>query len=170
MLVIRIVLTVALAAALLAASLPAVDSARGDRTAAELAADFASIRHAAAGLVDEDDPTRGDVAGARRLVTVGIPPSSWTTAAVDSVTVRGQTDSSGPTLGYRLDSGRRSRLRLDVPLRTPNGPLVFTTPGAHRLALTLAWGDRDGGEGTGPTVVVRRGLHRSNVVEDRRGV
>ncbi|SFL02460.1 hypothetical protein SAMN04487950_2015 [Halogranum rubrum] len=156
MLVIRIVLTVALATALLAVSLPAVDSARGDRTAASLDADLATVRDAAVGLVDEDDPTRDDVAGARRLVTVDVPHPSWTAATVERVTVRGQTDSSVSTLGYRLDSGRRGRLRLDVPLRTPNGPLVFTTPGAHRLALSLAWGDGDGSGGAGPTVVVRR--------------
>jgi hypothetical protein len=152
--VIRVVLTVALATALLTASLPAVDSARADRTAARLDADFAHVRESAATLVDRDAPTRSDVSSARRVVTIHVPRSSWTTAAVDTVTMTG-SDEGGErttaTLGYTLENGRQRRVRLDVPLRTPDGPLVFVGSGTHRLVLTLARGD------DGPVVVARRG-------------
>lgn len=153
---IRVVLTVALATALFAASLPAVDSARADRTAAALDADLAQVRAATTGLVDHDDPTHPGVAGARRVVGISLPPSSWTRAAVDSVTVAGggggaDTDRRVSTVGYTLKNGRQRRVEVDAPLRTPEGPLVFDESGTHRLVATLRGGDG------GAVVVVRRG-------------
>lgn len=150
---IRVVLAVALATALLAASLPAVDGARADRTAARLDADFAHVRESTATLVDREAPTRTDVAGARRVLTIHVPRSSWTTVAVDTVSVAGRSDADErtTTLGYTLENGRQRRVRLDVPLRTPDGPLVFAGSGAHRLVLTLTRGH------DGPVVVARRG-------------
>lgn len=152
---IRVVLAVALATALLSASLPAVESARADRTAAGLDADVARLTAAATTLVDRDAPTRRDVAGARRVVAVAVPRPSWTTTAVDSVTVAGQPDgadesTTSATVSYTLQNGRQRRVRLDVPFRTPDGPVVLRSSGTHRLVLSLV---RDGDESA---VVVRR--------------
>ena len=141
---IRVVVAVAVATALLAASLPAVDSARADRTAAHLDGEVARLSAAAASLVDDDDATVSTVPGARRVLSLAVPERSWTAAGVDVVRI-GCRDGDGcrrPTLGYELDNGRERRVRLDLPLVVADGPLVLRETGPHRLELTLT--RRDG--------------------------
>lgn len=147
---IRVVVTVVIATALLAASLPAVDSARGDRTAAHLDGELATLTDAAASLVDRDDPTPPSVSGARRVVTLTLPTRSWTAAGVDSLTVGCRAACPRPTLGYTLDTGRTRRVAVDLPLVVPDGPLVVRESGTHDLWLTL---ERDD---DGVAVVVQR--------------
>lgn len=125
---IRAVLAVALAAALLAASLPAVDSAATDRTAAALDRDIDRIERAGKSLLADDDP------GARRVVTVTLPPDSLRSAGMDRLTIDCRPDCA---VHYRLD-GAESRTRwLTLPLTTPDGPVRLARPGEHRLTLRL---------------------------------
>ncbi|SDM10800.1 hypothetical protein SAMN04487949_0877 [Halogranum gelatinilyticum] len=141
---IRVVVAVAVATALLATSLPAVDSARADRTAAHLDGEMARLSAAATSLVDDDDATVSGVPGARRVLSVSVPARSWTAAGVDAIRV-GCRDGEGcrrPMVGYELDNGRQRRVRLDVPLVVADGPLVLRETGRHRLTLTLT--RRDG--------------------------
>lgn len=137
---IRVVLAVALAAALLSASLPAVESAATDRTAAALDRDADRIRAAGASLLADDD------AGARRVTTVSLPTSTLTAAGVDSFTVDCRP---GCAVRYTLASGASRTRRLPFPLATPDGPVALSRPGEHRLTLGLASG------GDGRVVTVR---------------
>lgn len=155
---IRVVIAVVVATALLAASLPAVDSARADRTAAQLDGELAALSDSAASLVDRDDATATGLPGARRVVSLTIPARSWTAAGVDSVTVGCRDECRRPTVSYTLDNGRTRRVHLDLPLVVADGPLVFRASGTHRLTLTLERGDVERQPGSsGTVVVVRRG-------------
>lgn len=129
---IRTLLSVALAAALLAASLPAIESAAADRTAAALDRDIDRIERAGASLLADDDP------GARRVVTVRLPAASLGSAGVDAFTIDCQPRC---TARYRLDdAGSRTR-RLSFPLTTPDGPVRLGRAGDHRLTLRLVRSD-----------------------------
>lgn len=147
---IRAVLAVALAAALVGAALPALEEGRHRRTEALLDAELADVRTAAASLADGDDATRPGLPGARRTVVVRIPERSTTDARVASVSIRGRTGDDGATLACRLAGGDPLRKSLDVPVRLPGGSIVLREPGTYRLALTL---DRVGGR---TVVTIRR--------------
>lgn len=126
----RALLAVTIAAALLAASLPAIEAARTDRTAAKLDREASRVETAAADLLADDEAD----AGARRVVTVSLPPDSLSTAGVTRFAVICR-DSC--VVQYRV-AGAESRVRsLPVPLSTPAGAVAFSTPGTHRLVLGL---------------------------------
>ncbi|NHX35648.1 MULTISPECIES: DUF7311 family protein [Halolamina] len=129
---IRALLAVVLAAALLSAALPAVESAAADRTASALDRDVGRIERAGASLLVDDDP------GARRVVTVSLPAGSLVAAGVDSFSVRCHPDC---VVRYALDTGGVRTRRLEPPLAVRDGPVQFGTPGDHRLVLGLADGD-----------------------------
>ncbi len=136
---IRALLAVTLAAALLAASLPAIESAAADRTAASLDREVDRLERAGHSLLADDDP------GARRVVTVTLPPGSLVAAEVDSFAV---SCDQRCLVRYVLDSGASRSRRLDLPLATPEGAVRFGSPGEHRLTLGL----RDGDDGRVVTV------------------
>lgn len=129
---IRVLLAAALATALLAASLPAVESAAADRTAANLDRDVDAVQRAGASLLADDDP------GARRAVTVSLPAGSLTAVGVESLTIGCQSDC---TVEYTLGTGAARTRRLGLPLATPDGPVRLGSPGDHRLTLRLVDGD-----------------------------
>lgn len=143
---IRTVLAVVLAVALLAAAVPAVEEGRTARTATHLDRVGDRIERAARSLRAHEDPTRPDVAGARRVVRLRLPTRSWT-AADASLWIDGSTDRIGYRIGGRPPRGRTLR---GLDLRTPTGRVVLDGPGPHRLALSLVLAD-------GVGVVVRRG-------------
>ena len=136
---IRAVLEVALAAALLAAALPAVESAAADRTAAGLDRDVDRLERAGASLLADDAP------GARRVVTVSLPAGSLVSAGVESFGVRCEPRC---VIRYTLENGASRARRLDLPMTTPDGAVQFGSPGEHRLRLGLV----DGQEGRVVTV------------------
>ena len=138
---IRALLAVSIAAALLAASLPAVESAAADRTAAAIDRDVDRIERAGASLLAADDP------GARRIVTVSLPGGSLVETGVDSFAISCEL---ACVVRYSLRHGVSRTRRLPFPIATPGGPVRFGTSGAHRLRLGLA-------EGGGVTVVTVRG-------------
>lgn len=128
----RVLVAVTVAVALLAVSLPAVETTRGDRTAAKLDRAAERVGSAGASLLADDEPD----AGARRVVTVSLPSKSLTTAGVDRFAVSCR---DGCAVRYRLGSGREVTNRLaSVPLATPDGPVAFSKAGTHRLVLGLA--------------------------------
>ncbi len=139
---IRAALAVVLAAALLAASLPAVDDVRRDRADAAVRAEVGAVERAAADLFESDEPG----AGARRVVAVDLPAASWSVAEAESVAVR-----RNGTVSWQVAGHVRTRRPTDPPLQ-PAGdrPIVLDPTGRTRLALTLS-GSRDD-----PTVTVRR--------------
>ncbi len=129
---IRALLAVSLAAALLAVSLPAVEAAAADRTAAALDRDVNRLERAGESLLAADDP------GARRVLTVTLPTNSLLAVGVERFVV-----DCDPACGvrYSLRNGATRTRRLSLPLVTPDGPVRFGTPGDHRLRLGLARGD-----------------------------
>jgi hypothetical protein len=129
--VIRVLLAVAIAMALLAASLPAVETARTDRTAAELQRTAERIERAGAALLADEAAD----AGARRVVEITLRARSLTTAGVERFAV---SCGESCAVRYRLHGGTRGTHRLgSLPLSTPAGPVVFSRPGTHRLVLGL---------------------------------
>jgi hypothetical protein len=131
--VIRALLAVALAAGLLAASLPAIESAAADRTTAGLDRDIDRLKHAGESLLADDDP------GARRVVSVSLPAGSLAGIGVDAFTVRCEPRC---TVRYTLGNGASRTRRLELPLATPEGPVRFGSSGEHRIMLGLR--DDDG--------------------------
>jgi hypothetical protein len=141
--VIRVVVAAALAVALLAASLPAIEDARIERTATDLDATLSRVERAAADLATNEAPTPGDLAGARRIVDVRLPPPSWTSAPVTWVSLGGRP--GGPpadVLAYRIAGRPPDVIDLrGVDLIVPEGPVVLRDAGRHAVALDLLWLD-----------------------------
>lgn len=149
---IRVVLVVALATALIAAATPAIDAGRTDRTATRLSSAADRLERAASSLVERDDPTARDLRGARRTLEVHLPERSWSAVGVVHFTIGGRRSSVVDTrdvISYRIGGGSTRTVRLPVDLRVRDGPLVLREPGRHRLRFTLL---RDGG----PVVLVER--------------
>ncbi|GAB7094900.1 hypothetical protein JCM30237_20530 [Halolamina litorea] len=128
---IRVLLAVALAAALFGAAVPAVESAATDRTRASLDRDLDRLARAGHSLLAEDDP------GARRTVRITLPGASLTAAGVERFAVGCRSNCA---VRYTLDGGGSRTYRLALPLTTADGPIRFGTPGEYRLTLTLVDG------------------------------
>lgn len=146
---IRAVLSVLLAAALLGASFPAIDAARQDHSETAIRTQLDRVERAATAMLATDDPTD---AGARRLVTLRLPAKSWTDAGTESVRIGSASDGSGGRFTWSVDGDTRGVRHLpDVPIRTERdaGVLTLAGPGRHRLVLSLD------GTATDPVVTVR---------------
>lgn len=137
---IRVVLAVLLAVALLAAATPAIDESRTARTTIHLDRVTERVERAAHSLTAHEDPTRPSVGGARRLVKFRLLERSWTAVSA-SLWLDGDEDE----VGYRLAGKppRRTTLR-GVDLRTPNGRITFDAGGRYRLDLSLVRSDSVG--------------------------
>jgi hypothetical protein len=138
--VIRVVVTILLAAALLAAALPAVEDAAADRSERQLRAEIRDVDAAATDLLRSEEAVPG-TAGARRTVAVTIPSPGIGAGDVEQLRISG-TDRR---YSFRVD-GRDSReITGTVPVHTLDGePLVLREPGTHEfvLALVQVEGDR----------------------------
>lgn len=129
---IRAVLAAVVAAALLAAALPAVESVRTDRTTAVMDRTVERIERAGNSLLASDAAE----AGARRVVTVSLPARSLGSAGVEWFAVNCSPDC---TVAYRLAGVQAESHHVrSVPMTTPDGPVRFSKPGDHRLSLGLA--------------------------------
>lgn len=145
---IRVVAAVVLAAALLAASLPAVADARVDRSAARADLAAGRLEAAARSLLADDDPVAGGD-GARRVVRVRLPTRSLTSARVDRFAI---ACARACAVTYRVAGGPVHRHLLEgLPLATPSGGIALVEPGSHRLVLGLRRGPNGG-----PVVTVER--------------
>lgn len=145
---IRLVLAVVLAAAILGVSLPAIDDARGDRTAARLDRTVDHFDDAALALLD-NDPARDRAHAAGRTIRIHLPDRSWTAVRVESVRIDGMDTDRPAVVSYTLSGRPPMRHRIDAPIETP-GPIVLREPGLHRLRADLLL--RHGS----PVVIVRR--------------
>jgi hypothetical protein len=134
---VRTLLTVAVAAALVGASLPAIEDVRADRTAARLDATATRLSDVATALVATDDPVPAGERGASRTVAVTLPHADFADARADYLSVGGVPNASSPsTVGYRV-AGRPSR-RVDAGVTFVTGPEpLVLAPGRHTLRLTL---------------------------------
>lgn len=132
---IRAVLAVLLAAALLSVSFPAVDAAARERTAAQMDRAVDRIVAAATDLQSEDPGSTVELAP-RRVVTVRLPDRSLTSVGVEHVTVAGGGDDPA-RISYALVGHTPTSYRVDAPIATPDGPIVLRATGEQRLVLRL---------------------------------
>ena len=134
---VRTLLTVVVAAALVGASLPAVEDARTDRTAARLDASATRLSDAANALVATDDPVPAGERGASRTVVVTLPQAGFADARAEYLSVGGVPNASSPsTVGYRVAGRPPRQVDAGVTFVTGPEPLVLA-PGRHTLRLTL---------------------------------
>jgi len=154
--VIRVVLTVLVAVALIAASMPALEDARAATTDERLETESDRVERAIGGLAAGSMSVSDPSLAARTTVTVRAP-SGVTAARIDRLALveaeRSESESV-PALRYRID-GRRDRTVSIVPGATTatvavvDGPIELRTRGESRLDLRFV----DDGD---PTVEVSR--------------
>lgn len=145
----RVVLALALAAAILAVVTPALEDARTTRADRLTARELDRVESAARALVREESP------GARRTVRISVPGESPTTAPVAFVALGGlpgeseqrvEADTANrDLLAYRLAGGSVNVRRIPVDLRVaPGGEgvgLSDETAESDDRALVLSGGE-----------------------------
>lgn len=130
---IRLVVTVLVALALVAASLPAIEHAGADRSDAQVRAAIDDVDAAATDLARSEEAVPG-TAGARRVLTVDLPAEALAAAAVERVVV----EPEGRLYRYRVEDRSGRTVRGTTPVYTLGGePLVLREAGSHRLVLAL---------------------------------
>ena len=150
---IRLVVAAVLTVATFAAAVPAIDDARATRTDAVIQGTTDRLERAGQRLATTEDATETRELAATRVVTVGLPARSLTAAQPSFVAVGGPPGGPGnrSVITHAVSSTtRRHHLRLPVPVRTPNGPVVVREPGRHVVSLALVSGP------DGPELVVTR--------------
>ena len=153
---IRVVLTVLVAVALLAAAMPALDDARVATTAERLETESDRVERAIGGLVAGSMSVSDPALAARTTVTIRAP-SGITAARIDRlalVETERTPRESGAALRYRIDGGRDRAVSIApgpvaATVTVVDGPLALRTHGESRLELRLV----DAG---GPVVEVAR--------------
>jgi hypothetical protein len=150
---IRLVVAAALAVATLAVAFPAIDDARATRTDVMIEGTADRLERAGRALATTEDATTTRATAATRRVEFTLPAGSITAARPAFVAVGGPPDGPGnrSTVTYAVSSPtHRHHLRIPVPVRTPEGPVVFRESGRHAVSVALVRGD------DGPEVVVTR--------------
>lgn len=127
---IRVVLAVALAAALLGASLPVAERVERDRNAALATNELQELARAADRLAAENDPVPPSKSPAETVLVVG-PPTP-------TVTDGGRIVVDGDGLVWAPATGENRTVRATAELRVPE-PLVLT--GETRLRLSFVTAD-----------------------------
>ena len=132
----RVVLAVAVAAALVGIAAPVVETARVDRANAAAAAELDRLDSAAETLRDRNDVPPPGVTGARRVLTLHLPSRSWGSAGLARLSIPG-ADAEDDRISWRVDGGRVRRYDASVPLVARDGPLRLNDGGRRRLVLSL---------------------------------
>lgn len=164
----RTVLAVLLAVALLAVAAPGIEQARADRTAALVEGELTRIAERATGLAAEET---GGAAPARRTVSLSLP-DGVAAAPVAYVAIGGvpgcgaaRDTAHGDVVAYRLEGGEPMVRHLPVDLRVATDrtvddddePLVLRGDARLRLTLDVRDGvrtvlvERAGGQPTADT-------------------
>lgn len=120
----RVVLAVALATALLGVSMPAVQTARVDYAHDRVDTELERLAATATRLEERNDPAPPDVTGARRSVTLHLPEGAWTSADLAYLRIPGPSDAlPRGTVRYRVGDGPNRTRPIGVPLVGPPGGL-----------------------------------------------
>lgn len=135
---IRVVVAVAVAAAVLAASLPAIETARVERTTAAL--DRISERIDRAALTTlASEPGEHTAAGglptARRVVSISVPRRSLAAAGIRVLAVCPGENATGAVFVRAVGHAPTARTPLAAPYDVPTGGIVFPRRGTVHLAL-----------------------------------
>lgn len=142
----RVVVTVMLAVAVLGASLPSLASVRVERADAAVHKELTTVRATVADILTRDDAVSEP--GARRVLTIRLPERSMGSAEVVRVVL-----GAGPRedlLVWRVRGGEGRHLRVPGPVTHRGHPLELRQAGRHRLVFGLV------PDGAGRTVTVRR--------------
>lgn len=151
---IRVVLTVLVAVALLTASMPAIEAARTATTADRIGAEAERLERAVGGVVDDSTPV-GDPALAAQTTVVVRAPTGFAAADVDRVALVEPADRSGDVaLVYRVDDRPERAFRVGTgPVETDvdlvDAPIELRPGGASRVRIRYV--DRGG-----PTIRIER--------------
>jgi hypothetical protein len=144
---VRLVLTVALAVAVVAAVLPTVDRARVESADRAVRGEMDALGARSAALLAAEEPTPVGPPP-RRLVRVSLPAAGWGSSGVDYLAVGGPP--GGPVLArdgttvftYRLSERPERRVRLPTPLRPAGSPVVVRGEGRLLVLELVRSGDR----------------------------
>ncbi|WP_128906144.1 DUF7311 family protein [Halorubrum amylolyticum] len=153
---IRVVLTVLVAVALLGAAMPALEDARTATTVDRLDAESDRVERAVGRLVAGSTSVGDPALAARTTVTVRAP-TGLSAAPIDRLVLVGSTRSgvgSGAALRYRIDGGRERTVpvvpdAVTAAVAVVDGPIALRTAGESRLEFRFV---DDGG----PTVRISR--------------
>lgn len=142
----RVVFSVTLAVALVAASTPAIERARIDTAETHIQRQLSTLLDTAERLRAGSDPVPPTTPGARQYVTLTLGKATWGRAGVQQVTI------GDGEIVWQVDGGTRHVHRTERPLlgRGGAGPLVLTERASVHLELRLV---RMGGR---ETVAIRR--------------
>ncbi|MGM0448526.1 MAG: DUF7311 family protein [Methanobacteriota archaeon] len=150
---IRVVLTVLVAVALLAASMPAVETARTATTAERIGTEADRLERAIGGVTADATPVSDPAMAAQTTVFFRVP-AGFAAADVDRVALVEPPDRpGGVALAYRVDSRPERTLRVGTgPAETAvdlgGGPIELRPGGANRIRVRYVDDD-------GPTVRIR---------------
>lgn len=153
----RVVIAVSIALAIVGLAYPAIDDARTVRTERAVRRELAAVVEAVTELVgDETAVPLGD-RGARRAVSMRLPRPSLTSASIEYVAIGGTPDdrsvrdtAAEDVIAYKVEGGRRRLLRVDADLRIAerrdgdwhvrddSDPLVLRGGGTPELTFALA--------------------------------
>jgi len=139
---VRAVVAVALAAALLGASLPAVERARVQHADARVAGEVERLETVARSLTTSNDVVRGDGPPARARMTLHLPRRSWGSRTLSAFRVPPPASNSDVTWQVR-GSDRIDRDLPDVDLAAPPDGITLREGGRHDLVLELRRHDGD---------------------------
>ncbi len=146
---IRTVVTIALATALLAASLPVVERTRVQHANARVAGEVERLETVARSLASENDLVHGDGQPAHVRLTLHLPVESWGASAVETVRLPPPGEPGDVT--WQVAGGEPQQRTIEgVAVAGPPGGLVLADGGRQRLRLELR--PRNGQR----TVVIRR--------------
>lgn len=131
----RTVLAVLLASALLAISMPVIDSARVTHAETQTETSLQRLDGAATALTEANDVVPEGQSGARRYHTLSLPRESWGSAGLDAL--RFPPPSSKRRLAWRVTGGNWTTAATSARLVGPPDGLTLRGGGRTRLVLTL---------------------------------
>ncbi|WP_135302167.1 DUF7311 family protein [Haloarcula amylovorans] len=131
--IVRLFVGVALTAALLSISAPALSTAQADAADATAERQLSALAERLRTMVATDSPTRES--DARRIVTVRLPERSLTSAGVTEL--RFHTRQGVGVASWRVRDAMHTKRLVSVPIRPVGGSLTLREPGPHRLSFAL---------------------------------
>lgn len=113
---IRYVLAIALATALLGLGFAALEEGAAIRGETETESAIAEIDQAAVSLVEHDDPVPGESDPPRRVVEIKLPDGSKTATAVDVLRFERVEDTASTIVHYHVDGRSKHQTVITAPL------------------------------------------------------
>lgn len=118
---IRYVIAVALATALLGLGLAALEEGAAIRGETEAEGAIATVDRAAVSLLEHDDLVPAGTDPPRRVVTLDLPTAGLTSAPVDTLVFERVDGSNVTVVRYGVDGRAEHRAVIDAPLVSANG-------------------------------------------------